>query len=105
MLYLKLIRDRIPAIIAESGRHCHTTVLDENSFRAALLAKLIEEAREVQTAPADDLLTELADVIEVFDTILATCQLTMPQVRQLQEQRRQACGGFDNRLQLDWVGE
>ena len=105
MEYQKLIRDRIPAIIAEEGRQCRTTTLSEPDFQVALLAKLVEEAKEVQTAPADEFLTELADVLEVFDAILTAHQLTMPQVRQVQEQRRQARGGFDNRIQLDWIGE
>lgn len=43
--------------------------------------------------------------MEIFDTILTIYQLTMPQVRELQQQRRQACGGFNNRLRLDWIGE
>ena len=105
MPYPKLIRDRIPAIIAESGRQCRTTVLTEPAFRAALLAKLVEEAQEVQTAAPTELLDELADIMEVFDNLLATHQLTLPQVRQVQEQRRQARGGFEARLQLDWVEE
>ena len=94
MQYNKLVRDRIPAIIAESGRQCRTTVLTEPAFRAALSTKLVEEAQEVQTAAPTELLAELADVMEVFDTLLATHQLTMAQVRQVQQQRRQARGGF-----------
>jgi predicted house-cleaning noncanonical NTP pyrophosphatase (MazG superfamily) len=105
MQYRKLIRDLIPAIISQEGRQCRTTTLSEPDFRVALLAKLVEEAKEVQTAPADELLTELADVLEVFDTILTAHQLTLPEVRQVQELRRKARGGFDNRVQLDWIGE
>ncbi|MBO2012574.1 nucleoside triphosphate pyrophosphohydrolase [Hymenobacter negativus] len=103
MSYPKLVRDRIPAIIAEEGRQCRTTTLSEPDFRVALLAKLVEEAEEVQTALDDELLTELADVLEVFDTILTAHQLTMAQVRQVQELRRQTRGGFDKCIQLEWV--
>ena len=105
MQYNKLVRDRIPAIIAESGRQCRTTVLTEPAFRAALLAKLVEEAQEAQAAPPEDLLTELADVLEVFDTILGTHGLTLAQVQAIQQQRHQTRGGFESRLQLDWVME
>ena len=103
MPYPKLVRDRIPAIIAESGRSCRTTVLTEPAFRAALLAKLVEEAQEVQTASSDEILTELADVLEVFDALLSAQQLSWPEVLQRQKQRRQDRGGFGSRLQLDWV--
>ena len=105
MGYPKLVRDRIPAIIEESGRQCRTTVLTEPAFRAALLAKLVEEAQEVQAATPEELLTELADVLEVFDTILTTHGFTLAQVQVLQQQRRQTRGGFESRLQLDWAGE
>ena len=101
----KLVRDLIPAIIAESGRQCRTTVLTEPAFRTALLAKLVEEAQEVQAATPEELSTELADVLEVFDTILTTHGFTLAQVQVLQQQRRQTRGGFESRLQLDWVGE
>lgn len=105
MQYHKLIRDRIPAIIAETGRQCRTSVLTEPDFRAALLAKLVEEAQEVQTATPEELVTELADILEVFDTILAMHGLTLAQVQAEQQQRHQTRGGFESRLQLDWVGE
>ncbi|OGX88602.1 nucleoside triphosphate pyrophosphohydrolase family protein [Hymenobacter glacialis] len=44
-------------------------VLAESDFRAALLAKLVEEDQELQAARADELLTVLANVMEVFDTM------------------------------------
>ena len=63
MPYPKLVRDRIPAIIAESGRQCRTTTLTGPAYRSALLAKLVEEAQEVQAASPEELPTELADVL------------------------------------------
>ena len=103
MSYPKLIRDHIPAIIAASDRQCHTTVLTEPAFRAALLAKLIEEAQEVQEAAPEELLLELADVLEVVEALLSLNKFTFAQVHEVQLQRRQARGGFESRLQLDWV--
>ena len=105
MPYPKLIRNHIPAIIAASGLQCHTTVLAEPAFRSALLAKLVEEAQEVQAAAPGEMLTELADVLEVVDALLTFHQLTLAQVHEVQKRRRQARGGFENRLQLDWVEE
>ena len=99
----KLVRDRIPAIIAASGRRCRITVLLEPGFRAALLAKLVEEAQEVQAAATGEMITELADVLEVIDALLTFHQLTLAQVHEVQKRRRQARGGFESRLQLDWV--
>jgi predicted house-cleaning noncanonical NTP pyrophosphatase (MazG superfamily) len=105
MPYPKLVRDRIPVIIAESGRQCCTTVLTEPEFRAALRAKLVEEALEVQVATPEELLPELADVLEVVDALLTTHGFTRAQVHEVQQQRRQTRGGFKSRLQLDWVAK
>ena len=60
----KLTRDRIPQIIKSEGHRPLTRVLDEASYRQALRAKLIEEAREASHVTADDLPGELADVLE-----------------------------------------
>jgi len=72
--YNKLIRDRIPEIIEESGLQYQTEMLTEEKYRDALFAKLIEEAQEVATAPPDSLVAELADLYEVIDTILEVYQ-------------------------------
>ena len=104
MTYPKLVRDRIPTLIAASGRQCRTTVLPEAAFRAALLAKLVEEAQEVQAATPEELLPELADVLEVVGALLSLHRCTLAQAQAVQAERRQARGSFESRLQLDWVG-
>jgi hypothetical protein len=43
VVYRKLVRDRIPEIIQSEGRHPVTRVLDDGSYRRALLAKLATE--------------------------------------------------------------
>ena len=54
VVYRKLVRDRIPEVIQSQGRRPVTRVLDEASYRQALLAKLIEEAQEASHATAGD---------------------------------------------------
>jgi len=99
----KLIRDRIPQIIEESGLQYQTDLLTEEKYRCALFAKLIEEAQEVATAPPESLVAELADLYEVIDTILEVYQLTEAEVRQQQTQKRNDRGGFKNRICLLWT--
>ena len=48
--YSKLVRDRIREIIQADGHRTVTRVLDEESYPAALLEKLIEEAHEARQA-------------------------------------------------------
>ena len=51
VVYRKLVRDRIPQLIRSEGRRPVTRVLDEASYRQALLAKLIERLRRQATPP------------------------------------------------------
>lgn len=100
MQYNKLIRDNIPAIIAQSGRQCRTEILGQEEYRQALRAKLVEEAQEVHAASPQELPTELADVLEVFDALLAAYGLDEATIRAHQHARRQERGGFAQRLNL-----
>ena len=71
-VYDKLVRDRIPDIIRQSGSECATETFSPDEFRRALRDKLVEEAREAANASDDDLLTELADV-EVVVLVAPVC--------------------------------
>ena len=61
--YNKLIRDKIPEIIASSGKQCIVEVMNEAKYIDALDCKLNEELAEYQ---ADKSLEELADLLEVI---------------------------------------
>lgn len=100
--YNKLIRDRIPEIIAASGKTCEVQVMLPDEFEAKLLEKLIEESSEIQTADHDHLTTEIADLLEVIDTLLDLKAISMQAVRAEQLYRREQRGGFQKKLKLVW---
>jgi predicted house-cleaning noncanonical NTP pyrophosphatase (MazG superfamily) len=97
--YRKLVRDRIPEIIQSEGRRPVTRVLDQASYRQALLAKLIEEAQEVGHATAGD----LPGVLEVLRALTATAGMSWPQLLALAEDKRSRRGGFGRRIFLESV--
>lgn len=101
--YNKLVRDRIPEIIKANGHHAVTRVLDGEEYQAALLAKLVEEAREAQNAVDDELPGELADIWEVFLALLSTLHLTWQQVQALASAKRGERGGFQSRIFLEYT--
>jgi predicted house-cleaning noncanonical NTP pyrophosphatase (MazG superfamily) len=104
--YDKLVRDLIPDIISQHGSTCGVDRLDEDeAFRGALRAKLIEEAREAAHAPDAELATELADLLEVVDAIVEAYGLTSETVRALQQERRAERGGFTKRVRLLWTND
>ncbi|MGF1504692.1 MAG: nucleoside triphosphate pyrophosphohydrolase [Chloroflexi bacterium] len=101
--YHKLVRDRIPEIIEEAGGRCETGTYANADYARALLDKLIEEATEARRAAhPDDLVTELADVFEVLDALLAAHNITPEQVMFRKVARRHERGGFEARTQLLW---
>ena len=65
----KLIRDKIPEIIETNNGHYETRILDDKEFEVELKKKLVEEAKELQNAGDEELVGELADVLELVKSI------------------------------------
>lgn len=98
----KLVRDRISDIIEADGRVAHTRVLDRDEYRSALLDKLVEEAHELREAHnGDERLGELADVHEVFTSLLAAFGIAAEEVAAAATAKRAERGGFDRRIWLE----
>jgi predicted house-cleaning noncanonical NTP pyrophosphatase (MazG superfamily) len=101
----KLVRDRIPDIIQGHGHSAVTRVLADEDYRAALLAKLVEEAEEAHGADADSLPSELADVLEVVQALVTELGMTWDELLALTDQKRADRGGFDRRIFLQYVDQ
>ena len=59
--YNKLVRDKIPDIIRESGRSCDYKILSDAEVLDALKDKLIEKANIFAERPSED---EISDIYE-----------------------------------------
>ena len=104
--YNKLIRDRIPEIIQKEGNTADIIILSEESFKQAIKEKLIEEATEVCNAQnRDDILSELADLQEVMDTIKQLYNINTLEVNTIQAVKALQRGKFEKRLYLKSVSE
>lgn len=103
IVYMKLIRDKIPEIISRSGKKYEVEVMSNQDFQEALLNKLVEEAREAQTSKKGKLMIELADLLEVIDVIIKENNFSKEDVIELQNKRREDRGGFDMRYRLLWT--
>jgi predicted house-cleaning noncanonical NTP pyrophosphatase (MazG superfamily) len=100
----KLVRDRIPEIIQAAGREYSIETMEKEEFHHALRAKLVEEAQEAAAATDADLVTELADLYEVIDTLMAASGIDRETVLKEQKCRRLERGGFSRRIRLLWSG-
>jgi len=97
------VRDRIPEIIATEGRQCATEILNQDEYRQALLAKLVEEAQEIASAEAGDIVTEIADLYEVIDALLVAFDLNKETILAKQKKRCDERGGFEKHIKLLWT--
>ena len=105
-IYNKLIRDRIPEIIAKDGNTADIIILSEESFKQAIKEKLIEEANEVCDADnRDEVLSELADLQEAMDTIKQMYNINTLEVNTIQAVKALQRGKFDKKLYLKSVKE
>lgn len=102
-VYNKLIRDRIPEIITQSGKAYGIEVMSLEEYEQALLEKIVEEAMEVRQADNEHIKTELADLQEVIDGILFLKGISRQSLRIEQRSRRNLRGGFRKRLRLLWT--
>jgi len=101
--YNKLIRDRIPEIIRDSGRKYEVIEMSEEEYLQALRVKLLEEAQEAFKADSQELVTELADLFEVIDALIEVCSIARESVLEKQRIRKIERGGFTKKLKLLWA--
>ncbi len=101
--YDKLVRDRIPEIIAEQGRNYSIEIMANAGFELALREKLVEEAEEVRKADPDHLLVELADLQEVLAYLMAVHNISRESLDEEQQKRRTERGGFEKKIKLLWT--
>ena len=107
-IFRKLIRDRIPELIAAKGEKAVTRVLDEAEYRSALENKLLEEVQEMRQAPLPGVVgqgahkaEEIADIYEVLDAIIAANGFSASDIQALKTKKRADRGGFEKRLFLE----
>ena len=95
----KLIRDRLPEIMRAQGITAFPRILTDGEYVAQLKLKIVEEAQEASAArDADELLWELADVMEVVRALAAATGLSLENIERARLEKRERRGGFDARV-------
>ena len=94
----KLWRDKAIENLERTGSVVHWRRLCDSEYDQQLRLKILEEAHEVSTATSrDELINELADVLEVIDAIAALHGLTQDEVSRTKEAKQSERGGFFGR--------
>lgn len=95
--YNKLVRDRIPEIIEESGKTCIVEILSEEKYLEMLDAKLDEELAEYHK---DQNIEELADLLEVLLAVAKARGYSAEELEKVRREKATERGGFEKRLLL-----
>ncbi|MBO4932988.1 MAG: nucleoside triphosphate pyrophosphohydrolase [Clostridia bacterium] len=100
MKYNKLIRDRIPEIIAKNGQTARVRVLTDEEYLAKLDEQLGEELAEYL---ADGNIEELADLLEVLYAAALARGTTAEQLDEIRRKKAEERGAFAEKLLLEEV--
>lgn len=102
IIYNKLVRDRIPEIIEESGKECKIRILNEEEYMQMLDVKLDEELAEYHK---DQNVEELADLLEVIYAAALARGYSIEQLEQIRAAKAEKRGAFQERVLLIEVEE
>lgn len=95
----KLVRDKIPTILKNDGIDCECRIMDQEEFFDSLKEKIVEEAKEVLTSKnREELIEELADLIEVIEKICVEARISKPDIDNTRIKKYKEKGIFDNRI-------
>ena len=97
MIYYKLVRDRIPAIIESNGQIPRVRILSDEEYTVALEQKLDEEVREFHR---EHNLEELADILEVVYALTENLGCSKEELMEVYQKKHDKRGGFRNRVYL-----
>ncbi len=101
--YNKLVRDKIPEEInSMEGRKTKFRIMDENEYIKELNRKLLEESNEFVE---ENDIEELADVMEVMESIMKIKNIQWEEVKKIQTKKRDKKGSFDRKIYLEYVEE
>lgn len=100
MSYQKLVRDRIPEIIQNSGKEPNIRILGDEEYTACLHRKLDEEVAEFHQ---DKNAQELADILEVVFALAADLGISREMLMEVYHQKHEQRGGFRKKIFLEGV--
>ena len=96
----KLVRDKIPGIIRDSGRELRAHVADSAELDVFLVEKMREELLVFSETPCLD---EAADIYEVFLTLIGNWKLSLNDVKRTASIKRETKGSFERGIILDEI--
>ena len=104
--FRKLVRDKVlQRCIDDPKVRTNYRTLTDAEYKAELLAKIHEEAEEIPLLDEvnDEVLSEIADVQAVIDSLIKGYGLTKEQIAEAQSRKEVKNGAFDDRAYIESV--
>jgi len=98
MKYNKLVRDKIPVLLKKKGIKTSTHIADDEEYWQKLKDKLKEEVDEFLEKSTEE---ELADILEVINTIVEFKRINKKKIEHLRTKKAEERGGFKRRIILE----
>lgn len=99
--YNKLVRDKIPEIIAESGKKAETKILSNEEFLLELQKKAKEELSEYLNAKTEqESVEELADLLEIIRSLAVLHGASFDDLEEVRRKKAADRGGFEKKIFL-----
>ena len=104
IVYDKLIRDHVPAIMDGKGVRYQIHSLDDGCYRLELFRKVQEEAAEITAdLSRERLVEELCDLRAVCEAICKLEQISPDELNAAFLQNMIKKGGFSKKVFLEWT--
>lgn len=100
-VYKKLVRDKIPQMIEESGKSFTMSILPPDKRLGEIKNKMKEEAIEFQEATnKQDTVEELADIVELVHAALDVYGISYEELEAFRQRKKEKRGGFAEGIYL-----
>lgn len=100
--YNKLVRDKIPETIEQTGHEYSVRLLDDKEYLQMLKEKLTEETAEFFESEEVE---EIADIIEVLYAICEAKGVSVNELEDIRKTKVDKRGAFKDRILLNYVIE
>lgn len=100
-IYNKLVRDRIPEVIKNTGKRFSSRILTNEEYIQELKNKSFEELKEyISTKNDNDAIEELADLLEIIHALSIHHGASIEKVEEVRKMKAEKRGGYKERIFL-----
>lgn len=102
--YQKLVRDKIPQRIEESGARFEIKTLSEIDFKKELLKKVSEEAGGLSNGTnRKEIVSEMGDLLDVLEEVKTHFKIKPEDLKESRKKEFQRKAGFKKKIFLVWA--